>query len=126
MIWRRFSMPSLVKAGTPSSPTQSCCHSAHVGQEVEVHYRWHALYGCRVRRQYLERRAGGEVVHVEVAPGIVIVVAAWMLDPAACAGMELGAPRVAVSALAELHRLLIEHGFRRSSPGGPMTIREKC
>jgi hypothetical protein len=52
-------------------------------------------------------------------------VAAWMLDPAACAGMELGAPRVAVSALAELHRLLIEHGFRRSSPGGPMTIREK-
>src|SRR5215203_2030324 len=98
-------------------PGQSCCHSAHVGQEVEVHYRWHALYGRRVRRQYLERRAGGEVVHVEVAPGIVIVVAAWMLDPAACAGMELGAPRVAVSALAELHRLLIEHGFRRKLPG---------
>ena len=33
---------------------------------------------------------GGEVVHVEVAPGNVIVVAAWMLDAAACAGMELG------------------------------------
>ena len=34
----------------------------------------------------MERRAGGEVVQVEVAPGVVIVVAAWMLDPAACAG----------------------------------------
>src|SRR5215204_3971805 len=85
---------------------QSPSHSAHVGQEVEVHYRWHALYGRRVRRQYVERRAGGEVVHVEVACGVVIVVAAWMLDPVACAGMELGAPRVAVSALAELHQLL--------------------
>ena len=48
------------------------------------------VFGC----QYSERRAGGEVVHVEVAPGVVIVVAAWMLDPAACAGMALGAPRV--------------------------------
>ena len=38
-----------------------------------------------------------------------------MLDPAACAGMTSGAPRVARLALAELHRLLIERGFRRSS-----------
>src|SRR6516165_8782580 len=93
---------------------QSCGHSAHVGQEVEVCYRWHALYGRRVRCQYRERRAGGEIVHVEVAPGVFIVMAAWMLDPAACAGMTLGAPRVSISALAEVHRLLIERGFRRS------------
>jgi hypothetical protein len=73
--------------------SQSPGHSAHVGQKVEIHYRWRALYGRRVRRQYVERRAGGEVVHVEAAPGVVIVVAAWMLDPAACAGMALGAPR---------------------------------
>ena len=45
----------------------------------------------------------------------LIVVPAWMLDLAACAGMELGPPRVAVAALAGLHRLLVEHGFRRSS-----------
>ena len=44
-------------------------HSAHIGQEVEVQYRWHALYGRSVRRQYVEQRAGGEVVHVELAPG---------------------------------------------------------
>src|SRR5260221_11103201 len=68
---------------------QSPGHSAHIGQDIEVHYRWHAHYGRRVRRQYVGRRAGGAVVHVEVAPGIVIGVAAWMLDPAACAGMAL-------------------------------------
>jgi hypothetical protein len=42
-----------------------------------------------------------------VASGVVIVVAAWMLDPAACAGMSFGAPCVGVSALVELHQLLI-------------------
>jgi hypothetical protein len=73
---------------------QSPGHSTHIGQEVEVHYRWHAHYGRRVRRQYVERRAGGDVVHAEVAPGVVIVVTAWMLDPAACAGeFELGVLR---------------------------------
>src|SRR5260370_23090558 len=104
---------------------QSPGHSAHIGQEVEVHYRWHALYGRRVRRQYVERRAGGDVVHVEVAPGVVIVVAAWMLDPAACAGMGLGAPRVTLAALAELHQLLTEHGFRRSSRDDQTIVQEK-
>src|SRR5437660_10787393 len=79
-------------------------YSAHIGQEVELHYRWHALYARRLRRQYVERRAGGDVVHVEVTPGVVIVVAAWMLDPVACAGMSLGAPRVKLAALAELHQ----------------------
>ena len=58
-------------------------------------------------------------------PGVVIVVAAWMLDPAACAGMELGAPRVAVSALAELHQLLTERGFRRSSRDDPIVQEEQ-
>ena len=56
---------------------------------------------------------------------MVIVVAAWMLDPAACAGMALGAPRVAVSALAELHQLLIERGFRRSSLDGSIIVQEE-
>jgi Raffinose synthase or seed imbibition protein Sip1 len=104
---------------------QSRGHSAHVGQQVEVCYRWHALYGRRVRRQYAERRAGGDVVHVEVSPGVVIVVAAWMLDPAACAGMGFGAPRVAVSGLVELHHLLIERGFRRSCLDDPTIVQEE-
>jgi len=97
---------------------QSPVHSAHVGQEVGVHYRWHPLYGRHVRQQYSEQRAGGRVVHVEVAPGVVIVLAAWMLDPAACAGMEIGA-------LIDLHRLLVERGFRRSSRGDPRIVKEE-
>src|SRR3954464_7603877 len=34
----------------------------------------------RVRRQYSEQRADGRVVHVEAAPGVIIVLAASMLD----------------------------------------------
>jgi hypothetical protein len=60
-----------------------------------------------------------------VAPGIVLAVAAWMLDAAACAGMELGTPRVTIAALAELHQLLIEHGYRRSSSDDSTIVQEK-
>jgi hypothetical protein len=60
-----------------------------------------------------------------VAPGVVIVVAAWMLDPVACAGMVFGAPRVILSALIELHQLLIEHGFRRSSRDDSTIVQEE-
>jgi hypothetical protein len=92
---------------------------------VEVHYRWHPLYGRRLRQQYSEQRAGGRVVHVEATPGVIIVLAAWMLDPAACAGMKIGVPRADVGALSDLHRLLVEHGFRRSSLGDPRIAKEK-
>ena len=80
-----------------------------------IKYRWHPLHGRRLRRQYSERRANGEVVHVEVSPGIVTVVPGWMFDPAVCARLGFGGPRVTVSALAELHDLLTSLGFRRSS-----------
>lgn len=56
---------------------------------------------------------------------MVIVVAAWMLDPAACAGMGLGVPRVAASALVDLHQLLIERGFRRSCLDEPTIVQEE-
>jgi hypothetical protein len=92
------------RRGNSCGQRQSPGHSAHIGQEVEVHYRWQALYGRCLRRQYVERRAGGDVVHVEVAPGVVIVMAGWVLDPAACAGMSLGALRVTLAGLAELHQ----------------------
>jgi hypothetical protein len=62
------------------------CSSCPVGQEVEVHYRWHPLYERRVRRRYSQQRASGQVVRVEAMPGVVTAIAAWMLDPA-CAGM---------------------------------------
>ena len=50
--------------------------------------------------------------------------AAWMFDSAVCAGMTLGAPCVTVSALAELHQLLTERGFRQSSLGDPTIVQE--
>ena len=108
-----------------SARRQSQGHSAHIGQEVEVFYRWHALYGRRLRRQYSEQRAAGKVVHVEVAPGVVVVVAAWMLDAASCSGMELGEPLVAVSALATLRHLLSQLDPERSSCGVFHTHREE-
>src|SRR6516165_4410763 len=54
------------------------------------------LYGHRIRRHYSEQRAAGQVVHVEAMPGVITAIAAWMLDPVACAGMAtIGVPRVA-------------------------------
>ena len=95
-------------------PAPSRVHSAHIGQEVDVHYRWHPLYGRRLRVQRSEQRANGLVVYLEVALGIVMVLPGWMVDASACAGMALGAPRISIDALQQLHLLLSERGYRRS------------
>lgn len=100
-------------------------HSAHIGQEVEVHYRWHPLHGRRVKLCGNEQHATGPVVHVEVAPGVVTLLAAWMLDPLICAGMQIGAPRVAITALIDLHHLLVERGFRASSLNDSNIVQEE-
>ena len=89
-------------------------HSAHIGQEVDVHYRWHPLYGRRLRVEHSEQRASGRVIHVEVAPGTVTILPDWMVDASICAGMAIGAPRISMDALRELRLLLLERGFRRS------------
>ena len=54
-----------------------------------VHYPWHALFGRRVRIERSDVRTTGRFVHVEILPGVVTVVAAWMLDASACVGMEI-------------------------------------
>jgi hypothetical protein len=100
-------------------------HSAHIGQDVEVHYRWHPLYGRRVKVRDIEQRGGDRVVHVEASAGVVRIVAGWMLDSVMCAGMEPGNPRVTVAALRELHQLLVERGLRGNSPDDSNTVREK-
>jgi hypothetical protein len=99
-------------------------YSTRVGQEVTIHYRWHALYGRTVRRFYSEKRAGADVVLVEGEPGAAIVVAAWMLDSLICGSMTLGAPCVSLPALSELHQLLVEHGLRRSFPDDDRVVKE--
>jgi len=100
-------------------------HSAHIRQEVQVHYRWHPLHGRHVKLCCTEQRAAGPVAHVETAPGVVIVVAAWLLDPIICAGMQIGAPRVCVTALVDLHHLLVERGLRASSTDDSNIVQEK-
>ena len=37
-------------------PKPSCVHSVHIGQDCVVHYRWHALFGQRVRLECVEHR----------------------------------------------------------------------
>jgi hypothetical protein len=59
-------------------------------------------------------------------PGVVTAIAAWMLDSVVCAGMAtIGAPCVSVSALRDLHHLLIEGGFRQSSRDDPNIVQEE-
>jgi hypothetical protein len=82
-------------------------HSAHVGQELEVHYRYHPYFGRKVLVRRMEQRATGQFLSVQGPAGIVVSIAGWMLDPVICAGMTIGAPRVDLAALVELERLLI-------------------
>src|SRR5215471_10966307 len=103
---------------------QSRGHSAHVGQDVVVRYRWHPLYGQRVRRIQSEQRASGELVHVELTPGIVTILPAWKLDPIYCAGLKVGAPQVSVAALCTVHELLIACESRFVSADGNIVTQE--
>ena len=112
------SPPRSRRRAMTSGQGPSLVHSACVGAEVEVHYRGHALYGRRLRLHYSEVRDGTRLSFVEAAPGVVIVMPSWMLDPAACAAKTFGAPQVDCAALEALSRLLIDRGFRRSSSGG--------
>jgi hypothetical protein len=100
-------------------------HSAHIGQEVEVHYRWHPLYGHRVKVRDVEQRGGSRVVHIDAGCGTVKMIAGWMLDAAVCSSMKLGDPRVTVMALRNLHQLLVDRHLRGNSPDDSTIVREK-
>ena len=97
-----------------SGPGPSRVHSAHINQDVTVHYRWHAFHGRNVRQLYAERRSGREVAIVEAEAGVAIVLAAWMLDPAICATMSLGPPSGDIAGLTDVDRLLRALGLRRA------------
>ena len=97
-------------------PGRSRVHSAHIGRDCVIHYRWHAYFGRQVGLEAIEQRADGFLASVEVEPELIIKIPTWMLDPASCAGMEIGAPRASRAALAALHKLLVDQGFRQSSP----------
>jgi hypothetical protein len=101
-------------------------HSAHIGEEVEIHYRWHAFYSRHVRLYYGEQRRGSAVVVVEHEPGVTTVVERWMLDRATCAAMKLGEPQVSVQALTDLDRVLKDRGLRQVFSDDATVIEEAC
>src|SRR6185437_11157025 len=105
---------------------QSPVHSAHVGQEMEVHYRWHPYFGCTVCIRRVEQRATGLFLKVQGPAGVVVSMPASMLDPVTCAGMTMGAPQVDRAALMELDQLLIDKGRNRRSPIDAEIVQEEC
>jgi hypothetical protein len=80
-------------------------HSAHVGEDREVHYRWHPYFGLRVCVRWVER-ATGQFLKVEGPSGVVVSIPGWMVDPLVCADMCIGRPQVDLAALSELKRLV--------------------
>ena len=100
-------------------------HSHHIGQDIEAHYRWHPLYGRRVKFTDIEQRGGARVVHIEVDPWVVRMVAQWMLDAAVCSAMESGERRGTLAALRNLDQLLADQRSRGNSSDGSNIAREK-
>jgi hypothetical protein len=92
---------------------------------MEVHYRWHPYFGCTVRVRRVEQRATGRFLKVQGPTGVVVSMAAWMLDAVTCAGMTIGAPRVDRGALIELRQLLIDNGRNRRSPIDTAIVQEE-
>src|ERR1051325_1223172 len=103
---------------------QSRGHSAHIGQDVIIHYRWHPLYGRSVRCVQSHRRTSGDVVHVELSPDAVTIVPAWKLDAVYCAGLRVGPPQVSLASLRSLHELLIACESRLVSADGNIANQE--
>jgi len=62
----------------------------------------------------MEYRADGPVACVEVHPGEIIKLPAWMLDPVACTGMGMGEPQASLSALVALHDTLVDRTTGRA------------
>jgi hypothetical protein len=62
-------------------------------------YPWHSAFDTEIDVAYEERRRGERVYVCVLANDSGVVIPAWMFDPAACAGLKLGAPRVCVAAL---------------------------
>jgi hypothetical protein len=81
-------------------------HSAHVGDEREVHYRWHPYFGQKIRIRRVEERATGRFLKVEGPSGIVVSMPGWMVDLVICAQLSVGGPQVDVAALSDLKRLV--------------------
>lgn len=100
-------------------------HSAHVGEEREVHYRWHPYFGLKVCIRRVEQRATGQFLKVEGPSGVVVSIPGWMVDALACADMSIGQPQVDLTALSELKRLVTPTAAPAHSPRETGIAREE-
>lgn len=73
---------------------------------VVVEYRWHPLYGKKLRLLRRTAHNGATVVHVETTRTVSRELPAWMVDGSVCRGMELGPPRVSIAALNDLRAVI--------------------
>jgi hypothetical protein len=74
---------------------------------VVVEYRWHPLYGKKLRLLRRTAHNGTTVVHVETTRSVSRELPAWMVDGSVCGGMELGPPRVSIAALNDLRAVIV-------------------
>jgi hypothetical protein len=101
-------------------------HSAHVGQELEVHYRWHPYFGSQVEVRQARKLAGVLYFRVRKKAGFVVQMPAWMFDPVACASLSVGPPRLDWAALVALHELLADVPLSRVSSKRSSIAQEGC
>ena len=92
-------------------------HSAHVGEDFEVHYRWHPYFGRMVNVRRVEQRATGQFLRIRGPLSTVITIPGWMVDPIACAEMTSGPPQVDLAALLEPKRLVTALASFANFPG---------
>jgi len=71
-----------------------------------VQYRWHPLYGSKLRLIKIAKSNVAGELHCELPDGMVIGLPRWMTDAGCCGQMEIADPVVAVAALEELRALL--------------------
>ncbi|SDG92339.1 hypothetical protein SAMN04487974_112100, partial [Pelagibacterium luteolum] len=100
-------------------------HSAHVGEEREIHYRWHPYFERKVTVRQVQQRATGQFLRVDGPSGTIISIPGWMVDPLICAEMRIGAPQVDLAALSDLKRLVTPTSVPTHSPGENGIAREE-
>jgi len=81
-------------------------HNAHGPEKINIHYRFHPLFGQRLRVERRAKLASGEYIFCELPDGTIGGFPSWITDPATNANVSVGAPLTSAAALAELRTLL--------------------
>ena len=102
----------------PFRPSQK--HNAHGPENINIHYRFHPLYGQRLRVERRAKLASGEYIFCELPDGTIGGFPSWITDPATNANVSVGAPLTSAAALAELRTLL--DSLHSNSPRGDASL----